>query len=61
MIFLAFFGWLHEFDQLMSSQEEGVDRLPQQLRSFWHGVCQFNAGNFAGQKMAAVMKELRRF
>ncbi|HNW11306.1 MAG TPA: rhomboid family intramembrane serine protease, partial [Candidatus Rifleibacterium sp.] len=63
MIFLAFFGWLHEFDQLMSSQEEGVDRLPQQLRSFWHGVCQFNAGNFAeGEKeMAAVMKELGDF
>jgi len=63
MIFLAFFGWLHEFDQLMNSQEEGVDRLPLQLRSFWHGVCQFNSGNFAeGEKeMAAVMKELGDF
>jgi len=60
MIFLAFFGWLQEFEQLMNSREDGVDRLPLQLRSFWHGVCQFNAGNFAeGEKeMAAVMKEL---
>lgn len=60
MIFLAFMGWLAEFDNLMQSGEGGIVNLPPQLREFWHGVCIFNSGDFAnGEKtMAGVMKSL---
>ncbi len=60
MIFLAFMGWLTEFDHLMQSGENGIENLPPQLREFWHGVCLFNSGDFeTGEKtMAGVMKAL---
>lgn len=58
MIFYAFLGWQSDFIVLMNANEEGIQRLPEALREFWHGVCVFNSGDFAeGEKMmAAVIK-----
>lgn len=58
MIFLAFMGWLPDFDLLIQSGEDGIERLPPALCSFWRGVCLFNSGSYAdGEKaMSEVMK-----
>ncbi len=60
MIFLAFLGWIDEFEKLMSRQDMGIFRLPEPLRVFWRGVCLFNSGRYEeGEKiMAEVMKGL---
>ncbi|MDD3148497.1 MAG: rhomboid family intramembrane serine protease [Candidatus Riflebacteria bacterium] len=58
MIFLAFMGWLNDFDRLIQSGEAGIERLPSVLCSFWRGVCLFNSGEYTeGEKaMSEVMK-----
>lgn len=60
MIFLAFLGWIEEFDELMQAETAGIFRLPEQLRAFWRGVCLFNSGKYdEGEKaMAEVIKSL---
>jgi membrane associated rhomboid family serine protease len=46
MIFFAFLGWKEEFEELQQQKEEGIERLPAEIRDFWHGVCVFNSGDF---------------
>jgi len=57
MIFFAFLGWNDEFDELLKSGEEGIERLPESLKDFWWGVCRFNSGDYeAGEKkMASII------
>ncbi|NLF98488.1 MAG: rhomboid family intramembrane serine protease [Candidatus Riflebacteria bacterium] len=57
MIFFAFLGWSAEFDDLMESAEEGIDRLPDSLKDFWWGVCRFNSGEYevGEKKMAGII------
>ncbi|MEW6712346.1 MAG: rhomboid family intramembrane serine protease, partial [Candidatus Riflebacteria bacterium] len=52
MIFFAFLGWRDDMEVLMSSQEDGIEKLPVPIRDFWKGVCCFNAGSFdEGEKI----------
>jgi membrane associated rhomboid family serine protease len=58
MIFFAFLGWRKDFDLLLQAGEDGIERLPEQIRDFWKGVCYFNSGEFelGEQIMGAAMR-----
>ena len=45
-VFYAFMGWKEEYDAFLSSNEEGLARLPQELKDFWRGVCYFYSGSY---------------
>ena len=46
MIFLAFLGWMRDFDNLIRENHEGIAKLPEALVKFWQGVCYFNGGDY---------------
>ncbi len=55
-VFYAFMGWKDEYNDFLSSNEKGVDLLPQDLRDFWKGVSYFYSGLYdEGEKQ---MKEV---
>ncbi len=58
MIFFAFLGWREDLERLLKANEEGIERLPSQIRDFWRGVCVFNSGDFSDgeQIMGAAMR-----
>ena len=59
-VFYAFMGWKDEYDSFLNSNEEGLDRLPKELRDFWRGVCYFYSGSYdEGEKqMREVVDKL---
>lgn len=59
MIFFAFLGWRNDLEELLQKKEDGIERLPPQIRDFWRGVCIFNAGDFTeGEKiMGQAMRD----
>ena len=51
-VFYAFMGWKEEYDKFLMSGEEGLDRLPKELRDYWQGVCYFYSGEYdQGERM----------
>jgi rhomboid protease GluP len=51
-VFYAFMGWKEEYDDFLNSGEDGLDRLPKELRDYWRGVCYFYSGEYdEGEKM----------
>ncbi|MBR4329460.1 MAG: hypothetical protein IKP71_06365, partial [Candidatus Riflebacteria bacterium] len=45
-VFYAFMGWKEEYDDFLNSGEDGLDRLPKELRDYWRGVCYFYSGEY---------------
>ena len=45
-VFYAFMGWKKEYDAFLASNEEGLEKLPQELKDFWRGVCYFYSGSY---------------
>ena len=51
-VFYAFMGWKEEYDKFLESGDEGLERLPKELRDYWRGVCYFYSGDYdEGEKM----------
>lgn len=51
-VFYAFMGWKDEYDNFLKSDEDGLERLPKELRDYWQGVCYFYSGEYdQGERM----------